>query len=388
MAFSIVDAINDLASLYGEAKDKNEYEFIMTLLNYKSIGSVQAQANLHEWFEALGSYSSYYSSFSGKQKTRMAALLYSTFFENSDFYNIIGSLCKIKLGFRSSSYLFWKTKKYERFLGIGEKEDFLRDLLTDAGKLNIISFFEENHYTEIRNTFFHSAYSLEDNDYILHDSGFIKINGIGMQSFDVEQFFYPMVDRVISFFEAFRKLYLGHFNSYQEDRRIGANPLGAEGIIIGTPRGLGGIRIPNAVQIYGEWHDSGIWYDEEFGLWGARNLNINFPAIEQIEISEQLTHYEGKDKVLKNDAAFNNLIDKVAERKNSQELTRAIKVLLKFGDFKLKEMEAEVNEFKKRSLPIGIIPFYRRAAEIMEGVYDNKPILEKVRNLESISGAT
>jgi hypothetical protein len=149
-------------------------------------------------------------------------LLYSIFFENSDFYNIIGSLCKIKLGYKGSSYLFWKTKKYERLLGIGEKKDFLLELLEDADKQKIISFFNDNHFKEIRNTYFHSAYSLSEEDYILHDSDPIYISGVGYNSFNVKEFFYPKIENVIKFFDAFKKLYFDSFTSYQTDKEVDA----------------------------------------------------------------------------------------------------------------------------------------------------------------------
>lgn len=75
------NAIDDLQNHFNEAKAQNEFEFVMTLLNYKSIGSPQLQANLHEWFEAMQMYIELYNQYSGMEKTRMAALLYSTFFE-------------------------------------------------------------------------------------------------------------------------------------------------------------------------------------------------------------------------------------------------------------------------------------------------------------------
>ena len=173
------DTITDLTTLFEEAKQSREFEFVQTLINYKGMGAKELSTNLHEWFDAIEFYTGLYHSYSNKEKTRIGTLLYSTFFENSDFYNIIGSLCKIKLGYKGSSYLFWKTKKYERLLGIGVKQDFLLELLEDAGKQNIISFFIDNHFKEIRNSFFHSAYSLSDDQhYILHDSEPIWIGGI------------------------------------------------------------------------------------------------------------------------------------------------------------------------------------------------------------------
>ncbi len=376
----------ELATIFDEAKDHNEFEFVITLLNYKSIGSSNAQSNLYEWFEALTSYITQYKLLQGKEKARMAALFYSTFFENSDFYNILGSLCRIRLGFRASSYLFWKTRKLERLLGIGEKEEFILDLLADAGKRNLITFFKENHYPVIRNTFFHSAYSLDDDEYMIHDSGTIVIDGVGKDSFSLNSFFYPLVDNTISFFEAFRDLYRHHFKSYQVDKKIGPNPLGSSGLIIGTPNGLGGIRIPNAVQFFGEWHDSGIWFDDRWGHWAAHNLRINLGSVEEIEISDQLARYENKQRIMDKDEAFNNLLDKISERGRDEELTRAVRLLIKLGDERYQEMDQEQNEYKKQALPQRILPYYEKAVELGSKHFEMGKVHEKIAELQSLLG--
>jgi len=267
------ETIDEITSIFNEAKESIEFEFIQTLINYTGMGTKELSTNLHEWFGAIEFYKEIYNSKTGKEKTRIGILLYSTFFENSDFYNILGSLCKIKLGYKGSSYLFWKTKKYERLLGIGEKKDFLLELLEDAGKQNIISFFKENHFKEIRNTFFHSAYSLSDEEYILHDSEPVFIDRVGHTNFNINEFLYPKIENVIQFFDSFKKAYLDSFASYKTDKEVDAlfpNPCKAT--ILGSDDGLKGFRIKNAVQFYGQLHDSGVWYEEKYDMWAGHNI--------------------------------------------------------------------------------------------------------------------
>lgn len=378
------DTITDLTTLFEEAKQSKEFEFVQTLINYTGMGAKELSTNLHEWFDAIEFYKRLYYSFVNKEKTRIGTLLYSTFFENSDFYNIIGSLCKIKLGYKGSSYLFWKTKKYERLLGIGEKQDFLLELLEDAGKQNIISFFTDNHFKEVRNTFFHSAYSLsEDQEYILHDSEPIWINGVGQSSFNVEDFFYPKIENVIQFFDAFKKSYLDSFLSYQADKEVDAlfpNPCKAT--ILGSKDGLKGFRIKNSVQFYGEWHDSGVWYDEQYNMWAGHNIRINFANVETIEIQDSLSRYEKKDDITRSDWEFQNVVDKVIERKQPQEIYRATHLLVKFGDIRLKKMIAETNGFKQRNFPKIILPFYRQAVEVGSQIMDMTQVKKNIETLE------
>ncbi|MBS1758475.1 MAG: hypothetical protein JST23_00005 [Bacteroidetes bacterium] len=378
------DTINNLTTLFEEAKQNVEFEFVQILINYKSIGAKELSSNLHEWFDAIEFYKRLYYQFTEKEKTRIGTLLYSTFFENSDFYNILGSLCKVKLGYKGSTYLFWKTKKYERLLGIGEKQDFLLELLDDAGKPNIISFYQDNHLKQIRNTFFHSAYSLGDGEYILHDSESIVINGVGQSYFSVSEFLYPKIENVIIFFDAFKRLYLDSFASYQADKEVDAlfpNPCKA--IILGSKDGLKGFKIKNSVQFYGEWHDSGIWFDEKFGMWAGHNIRFDFANIETIEIRESLTRYENKEDINRSDREFENLVDKILERKNADEIYRATHLLVKFGDIRLKKMVAETNGFKQRNFPKIILPFYRQAVEVGSKIMDMTEVKKNIETLEN-----
>ena len=103
---------------------------------------------------------------------------------------------------------------------IGEKQDILLELLHDAGKNHIIEFFKENHFKEIRNTFFHSAYALTEEEYILHDTEPIYIEGLGQSSFDIREFFFPKVDNVILFFDTFKELYLKAFAGYTSEKLV------------------------------------------------------------------------------------------------------------------------------------------------------------------------
>lgn len=375
--------VRELTTLFEEAKQAQEFEFVQVLINYRGVGIKELSSNLHEWFEAIEFYKEQYLKLDGKEKTRIGTLLYSTFFENSDFYNIIGSLCKVKMGFKGSSYLFWKTKKYERLLGIGQKQDFLVELLDDADKPNIISFFEENHHKEIRNTFFHSAYSLSDDDYILHDSEPIIIGGVGRYYFNVVEFLYPKIENIIIFFDTFKKLYMESFMSYQVDKEVDAKfPNPCKATILGSAQGLAGFRIKDAVEIYGKLHDSGVWHDERFEMWMGQNIRFDFESIETIEINESLARYENKEDINRNDWEFQNIVDKIVERRDAAEIYRATSLLVKFGDIRLKKMLAETNGYKQKSFPNRILPFYRQAVEIGSQIMDMKLVKKNIEKLE------
>ena len=90
------ETLTEITQLFSEAKRKSEFDFVLTLINYRGMGTNKLTSNLHEWFDAIDFYRLSFNSLTGKNKTRIGVLLYSTFFENSDFYNIIGSANKGK----------------------------------------------------------------------------------------------------------------------------------------------------------------------------------------------------------------------------------------------------------------------------------------------------
>lgn len=376
----------ELIRLFEESKAKNEFDFIQTLINYRGLGTHKLITNLYEWLEAMEYYIAVYDAeVEPKKKVRIGLLIYSTFQENSDFYNIIGSLCNINLGLKPSSFLYWKTKKYERFLGISEKQNFLLEKLYDSNFLNIVDFIEKNIHTAIRNNFFHSTYSLSDEEFILHDSEPVIIDGTTYYQLNLNAQLFPLIDNVISFFRTFKQEFFKHFESYKTDKQvIGYFPNKSLITILGNENGLQGFKIPNAVKFFDKFHDSGIWYNPATDMFEGHNIRFNSPSIEQIELHEQLERYHGKDDIHQNDTEFHNMIEKVIERNINNELDFATNLLWKFGDIRFEKMEKETNPFKQRNFAKYILPFYEKALTIARGKMDTKELEERIKILENL----
>lgn len=54
------DIINELTTLFEEARERAEFEFVQILINYRGIGTKELSTNLHEWFEAIEFYKQLY----------------------------------------------------------------------------------------------------------------------------------------------------------------------------------------------------------------------------------------------------------------------------------------------------------------------------------------
>ena len=376
------EIMEELRKLFKEAKDKSEFDFVLTLLNYRGIGTIELTSNLYEWFESIEFYKILYNTYSNKEKSRIALLIYSMFFENSDFYNIIGSLCKVKLGYKGSSYLFWKTKN-NRLLGVSEKQEILIEILLDTNKNKLVGFFKNKFIKGIRNAFFHSAYSISQEDYIIHDSDPLIIDGFKINSININSFLFPLVDDVLIFFEEFKYLYISYFESYTENKIVkGKFPKTSDIIILGSAEGLLGFKIKNAVQFYGECHDSGIWYNKALDTYEGHNIQFIGPDIETIEINEKFHRYENKTDINYSNTEFFNFIEKIVDRNKSTELKRAIILLIKFGDAKYSKMQLESNPNKKAAFSNYILPFYQLAIDIGASFYDFTRINNIINSLK------
>src|SRR5688572_12208695 len=102
--------VKELQRLFEEAKAKNEFEFVCALISYKGPGSSLLGNNVFEWFDAIENYERLYRNpkFSLQEKGRLSLLVYSTFFELSDLYHLLGNLSRIVAGHRVTPYLYWR----------------------------------------------------------------------------------------------------------------------------------------------------------------------------------------------------------------------------------------------------------------------------------------
>ena len=378
------ETLKELTKLFFDSKSKSEFNFVTTLLNFKMMGDPKLTSNLYEWFDAMEFYIGLYETLKeNKERTRIGLLFYSTFQENSDFYNIIGSFCNILLGLKPSSYLFWKTKKNERYLGIAEKQNFLLEKLYEINCQNLINFFNNNIYSSIRNSFFHSTYSLSETNIFLNETEPVIINGNVKHSLDLECELFPIIENVKIFFLEFKKLFYLNLKSYNSNKDILADlPIAKRVTILGDNDGLLGFKIENAVQFYGEYHDAGVLYNKKKDIFEAFNMRFNFPTEDTIIIREQINRYINKDDIHQSDVEFQNLVDKIVDRKQSEEIRIITQLLIKFGDIRYEKMMIEENFYKKKSFIKHIRPFYERAIKVGKNVVDLSIVVEKLNYLK------
>jgi hypothetical protein len=125
-----------------------------------------------------------------------------------------------------------------------------------------------------------------------------------------------------------------------------------------------------------------IYYDNNYEMWMAKNIRFDFPHKEAVEIEDELDRYDKKSNINRSDAEFQNLIDRIVERRRDEELFKATSLLLKFGGVRDKQMEQEQNLFKKKSLYAGIFHYYNQALEIGAKFIDDNKLKARIKELE------
>ena len=248
---------------------------------------------------------------------------------------------------------------------------------------NLINFFNNNIYSSIRNSFFHSTYSLSETNIFLNETEPVIINGNVKHSLDLECELFPIIENVKIFFLEFKKLFYLNLKSYNSNKDILADlPIAKRVTILGDNDGLLGFKIENAVQFYGEYHDAGVLYNKKKDIFEAFNMRFNFPTEDTIIIREQINRYINKDDIHQSDVEFQNLVDKIVDRKQSEEIRIITQLLIKFGDIRYEKMMIEENFYKKKSFIKHIIPFYERAIKVGKNVVDLSIVVEKLNYLK------
>jgi hypothetical protein len=350
-------ALSDsIKSLFLKAKEKDEFEFICTLINYRSMGSKYSNSNLYEWFDAISFYEDLYN----KQahivnKTRIGLLIYTTFFESSDLYSILGNLSRIVLGYRCSPYLYFKRDKANKGLAAEDKISYVQEVLLDAGYEEIEQFFENMFVKQLRNTFCHSSYSIVETELILQEEKEpILIENVGTTVVDIENFIIPKISELLVFFNSFKSEFLTQYASYTENKKVkGRLPDLTDITIIGSSQGLRGFE-SGAVNII----------LDDTGFWSGTNIRFGHTSEVDRHVLEELVRFSKKADIRTNDGALEKLYQVITERNKPDEISNLSAIYQRFALIVQEKAIKESNYFKQQDLFKRAIRFYQKACDL------------------------
>jgi hypothetical protein len=285
--------ITELNRLFQAAKKIDEFEFVSTLISYNGMGDPRLLTHLYESRNLVADIKGQMFAKADKNsKTRLGLLLYCHIFEMDELFNVIGNLLRIALGqgFRFIPDLYNKHGNQE--LTPTDKIDRLKELATECRFDDLILGLQELYSSRIRNAFFHSSYSLVDDNFCIVKGDGVKIENVIYNTLSIDKYLLPKINSSIGFIERFFSLIDENKRSYKENKVIEGNfPDKQKIVVLGHPTsGLIGFQTMNG---------SGIAARDLHGMENfayAMNIRFSQDSKEVVELREKLSPYYDKIK--------------------------------------------------------------------------------------------
>ena len=156
--------IEQFKRLLNESREKNEFEFVNVLLGYKGIGGMMSLTHFYESQSLFQDMSALITEdHENKNNVRIGLFLYSHFFEMDELYRVLGNLLNIMNGGRFKPFMFEDLEADE--LTPTEKIKELKEMSVGCGFSDLTDCIDELYSNKLRNSFFHSNYSIDEGEY-------------------------------------------------------------------------------------------------------------------------------------------------------------------------------------------------------------------------------
>jgi hypothetical protein len=239
-----------LKDLFEMAKDKDEFEFCCTLLRVRGLESA-GWDTLEESHSLINNIITMMSApIDTLFRIRLSLLLYCHITEMDDFYKIIGNLLWILTGKRYCMDPFYYTLYPDRKAANNpeSKVKRIKEISSEANIPLVGELYEYLLVRQVRNAFFHSDYTLFNNEFHIVNGEGVLIDGIITKVVPLDWIFSRIELMVNVMIEILRLLRL-HRESYIEDKivkgRMSYNESYVDIVLMADETGLYGIRSNN-----------------------------------------------------------------------------------------------------------------------------------------------
>ncbi|MFD0837226.1 hypothetical protein ACFQ0I_15715 [Mariniflexile aquimaris] len=237
--------IRETERLFETAKTKDEFEYVCALINFNGMGDPRAFSHIHESRDLFFQMVELIEKSDNKhEQIRLLLLLYCHIFEMDEFYNIIGNMLRISLGERYGVMLY-NSPTLTTELKPANKLDKLKSLAKKAGFELLIDTIKNLYSSPLRNSFFHSSYSLSGDDYYIVSGKELKINGMSKRVVSLRDYILPLTQSTVNIAGHFFNLLRSSRLDYKENKIVigRLEPKGVKIEIMGHPeRGLSGFK--------------------------------------------------------------------------------------------------------------------------------------------------
>ena len=239
--------IKEAERLFKTAKSKDEFEYVCTLANINGLGlgNTRAFNHIHESKDLFFQMVELIEKSENKhEQIRLLLFLYCHIFEMDELYNIIGNMLRISIGERYGVMLYNSPSLLTNLKPVN-KLDKLQSLAKKSGFEFLIDTVKSLYSSPLRNSFFHSSYSLSGDDFYIVSGQELKINGLSKKVVSISEYILPLTQSTVNiagqFFNLLRKSRL----EYRENKIVTGRlePKGVRIEIIGHPiKGLLGFQ--------------------------------------------------------------------------------------------------------------------------------------------------
>lgn len=202
---SLIKYLNCLSPLFDKAKKKNEFEYILTLLQYRGLSEPGYVAfdNTISIFTEIFSLQNKIKD--ANQRLNITFWAYAHWVEASEPYELIANLLKVINGGRYSISNFPKkpSGKYQREQYPHEKIEYLKEVAKISNMENSLFPIEETYDRQLRNSIFHSDYSIYNQE---------------MRSYKTfsDEETYEIINRFMAYYQALKHLYDSAIEEYEK----------------------------------------------------------------------------------------------------------------------------------------------------------------------------
>ncbi len=215
-----------LEALFEKAKKQDEFEFVFVLMRFQGVQAPGWDALREADYLYQDVIGLLQSPIKDDTKVRLALLLYCHITEIDAIHLVIHNILRVINGERYSAFPFQSLvrKRKNSFLdsvppSSKAKVKFIRDFAEKLNEQDIVALLDEVYNEALRNAFFHSDYTLYDNELRSHNSWFDHGNNTRSQVMSGEEL-ESQLNAAIEFFQAFMRIYIRSIKSYKENKEI------------------------------------------------------------------------------------------------------------------------------------------------------------------------
>lgn len=245
----VVKHMENISSLFIEAKHEDEFEFCCTILRIRGMEDpgwdsfIEGYNNLIKMIESISKEKDF------KRKMGLLLQTYCQSTEIDDIYNILLNLIRVRSGKRHSINPF-DNSLYSTRINTGYPAGKIKRIVEQSDSLYNSELSEAlgfSYIREVRNAFIHSDYTIYEGNFRIISGKGVNINQVITPEIPLD-WLVPRINLAINFALSIYNNVIDHIQLYKKDKvvrgRMGYNESYVDIQLIANQNGLRGFKMP------------------------------------------------------------------------------------------------------------------------------------------------